>query len=204
MQVLLVFISAALVNNFVLARFLGVCPFLGASGKVETAAGMGVAVTFVMTLSSAAAFVVYRFLLMPQRIADTNIFTSVLAADITYLYLVAFILIIAALTRVTELFIRKTSPALYQALGIYLPLITVNCAVLGVAVLNRDQRDFLTAVARGAGAAVGFLIVIVLFAGIRERMERSSPPPSFAGLPIALVAAGLMSVAFMGFTGLVK
>lgn len=184
--------SAVLVNNFVLSRFLGICPFLGVSKKVETALGMGIAVTFVMALASAATFIVYNFLLVPLKI--------------TYLYNIAFILIIACLVQLVEMYMKKSSPTLYQALGIYLPLITTNCAVLGVTVLNMENytTDFLMSVVHGTGAAIGFMLAIVLFAGIREKMERNNVPPVFTGFPIALITAGLMSIAFLGFTGLIK
>ena len=191
MQALLVFISAVLVNNFVLNRFLGICPFLGVSKKVETAMGMGIAVTFVMALASAVTYVVNNSLLIPL--------------GLDYLYNIAFILIIAALVQFVEMFIKKSSPALYQALGIYLPLITTNCAVLGVTVINRDnQYNFIVSVVHGVGAAIGFTLAIVLFASIRERMEYSDIPEAFKGFPIALITAGLMSIAFLGFTGMIK
>ena len=191
MQALLVFISAVLVNNFVLNRFLGICPFLGVSKKVETAIGMGLAVTFVMTLASAVTFIVNYFILVKL--------------DLEYLYNIAFILIIAALVQFVEMFIKKSSPSLYQALGVYLPLITTNCAVLGVTVLNRNnQYNFIVSIVHGAGAAIGFTLAIVLFASIRERYEHNDIPMAFRGFPIALVTAGLMSIAFLGFTGLIK
>ena len=191
MRALLIFISAALVNNFVLNRFLGICPFLGVSKKVETALGMGLAVTFVMALASAVTYVVNSFILIPLNLG--------------YLYNIAFILIIAALVQFVEMFIKKTSLALYRALGIYLPLITTNCAVLGVTVLNRDnQYNFIISIVHGVGAAIGFTLAIVLFASIRERMERNDIPEAFRGFPIALITAGLMSIAFLGFTGMIK
>ncbi|MDR1532455.1 MAG: electron transport complex subunit RsxA [Clostridiales bacterium] len=191
MQTLLIFISAVLVNNFVLNRFLGICPFLGVSKKVETAIGMGMAVTFVMALASAVTYVVNNFILIPL--------------NLDYLYNIAFILIIAALVQFVEMFIKKSSPALYQALGIYLPLITTNCAVLGVTVLNRSNGyNFIVSVVHGVGAALGFTLAIVLFASIRERYERNHIPKAFQGFPIALVTAGLMSIAFLGFTGMIK
>ncbi|MDR1914351.1 MAG: electron transport complex subunit RsxA [Clostridiales bacterium] len=191
MQTLLIFISAVLVNNFVLNRFLGICPFLGVSKKVETALGMGIAVTFVMALASAATYIVERYILQPL--------------DLGYLYNIAYILIIAALVQLVEMFIKKSSPSLYQALGIYLPLITTNCAVLGVTVLNRDNHyDFITSIIHGVGAAIGFTLAIVLFASIRERIAKNHIPKAFEGFPIALITAGLMSVAFLGFTGLIK
>ena len=192
MQVLLVFASAVLVNNFVLSRFLGICPFLGVSKKVETALGMGLAVTFVMALASAVTFLVYNFVLVPL--------------EITYLYTIAFILIIACLVQLVEMYVKKASPSLYQALGIYLPLITTNCAVLGVTLINKDSYadSFITSVVNGVGAAVGFTLAIVLFAGIREKMEHNNIPSVFAGLPIALITTGFMAIAFLGFTGLIQ
>jgi electron transport complex protein RnfA len=191
-MVLLVFISAVLVNNFVLSQCLGICPFLGVSRRLETAVGMGVAVTFVMALSSAATFVVYNYVLV--------------ALGIEYMYNIAFILIIACLVQLVEMFLKKSSPALYQSLGIYLPLITTNCAVLGVVIINKEQytTDFLLSVINSVGAALGFTLAIILFAGIREKMERNNIPQAFHGFPIALITAGLMSIAFMGFSGLIR
>ena len=187
----IVAIGSALVNNFVMSRFLGICPFLGVSKKIETAMGMGVAVTFVIALASAATYVVYNFILIPL--------------DLAYLYNIAFILVIAALVQFVEMFMKKSSPALYQALGVYLPLITTNCAVLGVTVINMDAGyDFVTSVVNGVFAAIGFLLVIVLFAGIREKLENCDIPKVFHGFPIALVTAGLMSIAFLGFQGLIQ
>jgi len=186
----LVAIGSALVNNFIMAQFLGICPFLGVSKKISTAAGMGVAVIFVIALASAVCYVVHNFLLVPL--------------NMEYLYTIAFILVIAALVQLVEMFMKKSSPALYQALGVYLPLITTNCAVLGVTVINMDKNyDFITSVVNGIFAAVGFTLVIVLFAGIRERLERANIPKAFEGFPIALAAAGLMSIAFLGFQGLI-
>lgn len=191
MNIFLIFIGAVLVNNFVLSRFLGICPFLGVSKKVETALGMGIAVTFVMALASAATYMVYNYVLK--------------ALGIEYLYNIAFILIIAALVQLVEMFMKKSSPSLYQALGVYLPLITTNCAVLGVTVLNKDNNyNFIVSVVNGVGAAIGFALIIVLFAGIRERLERNKIPKAFEGFPIALVTAGLMSIAFLGFSGLIS
>lgn len=191
MNIFLVFFGAVLVNNFVLSQFLGICPFLGVSKKVETAIGMGVAVTFVIALASAATWLVYAFILVPL--------------GITYLYNIAFILIIATLVQLVEMFIKKSSPTLYQALGVYLPLITTNCAVLGVAVLNMSNNyNFIYSVVSGVGAALGFTLAIVLFAGIRERLEHNNIPKAFLGFPTALITAGLMSIAFLGFSGLIK
>ncbi|MDX8406704.1 MAG: electron transport complex subunit RsxA [Mariprofundus sp.] len=190
-EVALILLSAVLVNNFVLTKFLGICPFLGTSGKVETAVGMSFAVMFVMTLASACSWLVQQFILIPL--------------DLLYLQTIFFILIIAALVQFIELMIHKTSPVLYQALGIFLPLITTNCAVLGVALLNVQQdQTFVTSALYGFGAAVGFALVLILFAGLRERMDVSPVPALFKGSPLTLITAGMMSLAFMGFSGLVK
>lgn len=189
MNLILIFIGAALVNNFIFSKFLGICPFLGVSKKVETALGMGLAVTFVMTLACAVTYFVYNAVLV--------------ALGIEYLYNIAFILIIASLVQLVEMFIKKSSPTLYQALGIFLPLITTNCAVLGVAVLNMDEGyNFIESVVNGLGAAIGFTIAIVLFAGIRERIARNDILECFEGMPIALITAGIMAIAFLGFSGL--
>lgn len=191
MQIFVILFGAIFVNNFVLSKFLGICPFLGVSKKVETAAGMGIAVTFVMALASAATYLVFNFILIPLKIE--------------YLYNIAFILIIASLVQFVEMFIKKSSPTLYQALGVYLPLITTNCAVLGVTVLNKDSGyNFIYSIVNGVGAAIGFSLAIVLFAGIRERLERNNIPVLFKGFPIALITAGLMSIAFLGFSGLLS
>ncbi len=189
-ELFLIFISAALVNNFVLSRFLGICPFLGVSKKVETALGMGIAVAFVMTLASATTYFVYNFLLV-------NL-------GLEFLYNIAFILIIASLVQLVEMFIKKTSPTLYQALGIFLPLITTNCAVLGVTVINKDTGyNLIESVVSGLGAAFGFTLAIVLFAGIREKVDKNNVPTHFKGLPIALISASLMAIVFLGFAGLI-
>jgi len=191
-EIFLIFMSAILVNNFVLARFLGICPFLGISRKIETAVGMGLAVIFVMALASVITFGVEYLILRPL--------------NIEYAQTIAFILVIAALVQFVEMVISKSSPTLYKALGVYLPLITTNCAVLGVAILNiREEYGLIETLFNGIGAAVGFALAIVLFAGIRERLELSFDlPRSFRGFPIALITAGLMSVAFLGFYGLIK
>lgn len=182
----LIIVSGIFVNNYVFSQFLGICPFLGVSKKIETAFGMGVAVTFVMALASATTYIVFNFILLPMKLE--------------YLYNIAFILIIATLVQVVEMFIKKSNPSLYQALGVYLPLITTNCAVLGVTVMNKDKGfNFLDSVTNAAFSAVGFMLAIVLFAGIRERIERNNILPHFLGFPIALITAGLMSIAFMGF-----
>ena len=189
-NVLLFFVSCVLSHNFIFSRFLGCCPFLGVSNKVETAAGMGLAVTFVMGLASLLTSAVYQYVLYPLQL--------------TYLDTISFILIIAGLVQFVEMFLKKSSPALYKSLGIYLPLITTNCAVLGVATLNTSaQYDILSAVLNGVFGALGFLLAITLMAGVRERLETSHIPDQFKGFPIGLFMAGLMSVAFMGFNGLV-
>lgn len=189
MDLFLTLLAAVFVNNFIFVKFLGICPFLGVSKKVETAIGMGVAVIFVIALASAATWLVYEFVLEP--------------VGLEYLYNIAFILIIASLVQFVEMFIKKSSPSLYQALGVYLPLITTNCAVLGVTVNNMEAGyDFITAVVNGVGAAVGFALAIVLFAGVRERIEHNAIPKPFLGFPIALITAGLMSIAFLGFSGM--
>ncbi|MBT9433149.1 electron transport complex subunit RsxA [Candidatus Sodalis endolongispinus] len=188
---LMLFIGTVLVNNFVLVKFLGLCPFMGVSKKVETALGMGMATTFVMTLASICACLINDFILLPL--------------NIPYLRTLAFIFIIAVVVQFTELVVRKTSPALYRLLGIFLPLITTNCAVLGVALLNvNENHNFLQSALYGFSAAVGFSLVMVLFAAIRERLAVADVPAPFKGSSIALITAGLMSLAFMGFTGLVK
>lgn len=189
MNLIIILISAIFVNNFVLSRFLGICPFLGVSKQVETALGMGVAVTFVMALASAITFVVQYTILDPFGLG--------------YLQTIAFILVIAALVQFVEMIIRKMSPSLYQALGVYLPLITTNCAVLGVALLNiQFEYNFIETIFNGIGAALGFTLAIVLFAGIRERLEIAAVPKSLEGFPIALITAGLMAIAFLGFSGM--
>ena len=187
---LLVIVSAVLVNNFVLAKFLGICPFLGVSRKVETALGMSMAVLFVMTVAGVVTYFVQQVLVRFQ---------------IEYLQTIAFILVIATLVQLVEIVLQKISPALYQALGIFLPLITTNCAVLGVAVINvQKDYDFVTTLVHSLGAAIGFGLALVLFAGIRERIESVDVPESFKGTALALVTAGLLSLAFMGFSGLVR
>jgi len=190
MNTFIIFLSAVLVNNFVLSRFLGICPFLGVSKRLETAVGMGLAVTFVMAFSSAVTFIVYHHLLIPY--------------NLEYLYNIAFILLIASLVQLVEMFLKKFSPSLYRALGVYLPLITTNCAVLGVAVININEEGYtlFQSIINGIGGAVGFTLAIVLFACIREKLEFNNIPNAFKGFPIALITAGLMSIAFMGFGGM--
>ncbi len=190
-ELILILISAVFVNNFVLARFLGICPFLGVSKKVDTAVGMGMAVIFVMTVASVVTWFIQYFILIPF--------------GIDYLQTIAFILVIASLVQLVEMVIQKTSPVLYQSLGIFLPLITTNCAVLGVAVLNiQKDYSFLESVVFAIGAGLGFMLAMVLFAGLRERVDLCPVPAAFRGTAIALVTAGLLSLAFMGFAGLVK
>lgn len=191
MDLLLIFINAMLVNNFVLSRFLGICAFLGVSKKRDASIGMGLAVLFVMVIASLGTWSVYNFLLKPN--------------DLDYLKTVAFILVIAALVQFVEMVVKKLSPALYDALGIYLPLITTNCAVLGVTFLNvQDGLSLGGSLINAIGAALGFFLAIVLMASIREKLDRvSSVPRAFQGLPIALVTAGLMAISFLGFQGLI-
>ncbi|SNY44015.1 electron transport complex protein RnfA [Arsukibacterium tuosuense] len=190
-EFLLLLISTVLVNNFVLVKFLGLCPFMGVSSKLETAIGMALATTFVLTLASICSYLVDTFLLAPF--------------ELLYLRTLSFILVIAVVVQFTEMVVHKTSPTLYRLLGIFLPLITTNCAVLGVALLNVNERhNFINSVVYGFGAAVGFSLVLILFAAIRERLAAADVPVPFRGAAIAMITAGLMSLAFMGFTGLVK
>ncbi len=190
-KIFLILLSSILINNFVMSRFLGICPFLGVSKRVETAVGMGAAVTFVMAMASLITYIIQYGILEPL--------------NIQYLQTIVFILVIACLVQFVEMVIQKSSPTLYKALGVYLPLITTNCAVLGVAIINIDEKyDLIQALFNGIGAALGFTLAIVLFAGIRERLELSDIPKPLKGFPIALITAGLMSVAFLGFQGLIK
>jgi len=190
-EYVLILISTVLVNNFVLVKFLGLCPFMGVSRKLETATGMALATTFVLTLSSVCSYLVNEFLLAPL--------------GLEYLRTITFILVIAFVVQFTEMVVHKTSPLLYQVLGIFLPLITTNCAVLGVALLNVQQdHGFLQSAVYGFGASVGFSLVLILFAAMRERITVSDVPVAFRGPAIALITAGIMSLAFMGFSGLVK
>ena len=188
-DLLIILISSSLVSNVVLSQFLGLCPFLGVSKKTSTASGMGVAVIFVITLASTVAGVIYKFILVPL--------------DITYLQTIVFILVIAALVQFVEMFLKKFIPSLYESLGVYLPLITTNCAVLGVALTNVQKNyGILEGIVNGFATAVGFTISIIILAGIREKMEYNDIPESFKGMPIVLVTAGLMAIAFCGFSGL--
>lgn len=195
-RLFVIIFSAIFINNFVLTKFLGICPYIGVSKRVEDAVGMGFAVTFVMTVASAATWVIYSYLLNPA----TNLFGGI---DLTFLRTIAFIIVIASLVQFVEMVIQKTSPVLYNALGIYLPLITTNCAVLGVAVLNIDDKmNFLESIIRGCSAGIGFTLALVLMAGLREKLELADVPKPLRGVPIAFIIASLMSLAFMGFSGL--
>ena len=188
-KLLSITLGAILANNFIFSQFLGCCPFLGVSKNVDTAVGMGVAVTFVMGLASAVCFVVNKYILIPL--------------DLAYMQTVAFILVIASLVQFIEMFLQKAMPALYTALGVYLPLITTNCAVLGVVLLNvQNGYNFIESVVYGITGGLGFLLAIVLFASIRERLVFADYPKCWDGFPIALITAGLMALAFMGFSGL--
>lgn len=189
-ELLIIAIGSAIVNNVVLSQFLGICPFLGVSKKVETASGMGGAVIFVITIASFFTSLIYKFILVPLNIA--------------YLQTIVFILVIAALVQFVEMFLKKAMPSLYNALGVYLPLITTNCAVLGVALTNvQKEYGILTGVVNGIGTSVGFAIAIVIMAGIREKIEYNDISESFQGTPIVLITAALMSIAFFGFSGLI-
>lgn len=190
MEYLAIIIASIFVNNIVLAQFLGICPFLGVSSKVETSLGMGMAVTFVMAISSIAAYVIQYYVLDPLGIG--------------FLQTIAFILVIAALVQMVEIILKKMSPALYQALGIFLPLITTNCAVLGVAILLvQKEYNLLQSVTFAVSTAIGFTLAMVLFAGLRERLELADLPKAMKGVPVALLTAGILAMAFMGFSGLV-
>ena len=188
-SILGIIIAALLSENFILVKFYGICPFMGVSKKIDTALGMGMAVTFVMSIASAATWAVNEYLLVPL--------------GLEYMQTVAFILVIAAIVQVVEMFLKKSVPALYKALGIFLPLITTNCAVLGVALVNvQEGFDFLQSVINGVCGGLGFTLAIVLFASVRERVDKADCPRDFRGYPIALISAGLLALAFMGFSGL--
>lgn len=190
-ELLIIAIGSAIVNNVVLSQFLGICPFLGVSKKVETASGMGGAVVFVITIASFITSLIYKFILVPLKI--------------DYLQTIVFILVIAALVQFVEMFLKKNIPSLYQALGVFLPLITTNCAVLGAALTNvQKEYSFIFSVANGLGTAIGFTVAIVLLASIRESIEDNDIPFNFQGSPIVLITSGLMAIAFMGFSGLIK
>lgn len=188
---LLIFVAAVFVNNVVLSQFLGICPFLGVSKKVDTAAGMGAAVTFVLALATMCTFLLQRFVLEPL--------------DMVYMQTIAFILVIAALVQMVEIILKKVSPALYQALGVFLPLITTNCCVLGVAILViQKEFNLMESVVYAVSIALGFTLALVVFAGIREQLARTEFPSSMRGIPIALISAGILAMAFMGFSGMVR
>lgn len=188
---LLIVIGTVFVNNIVLVKILGLCPYMGVSKKLETAVGLGAATTFVLTLAAGASNLLHTWVLVPL--------------DLVYLETLSFIVVIAAIVQFTELFVRKSSPVLYQVLGIYLPLITTNCAVLGIPLLNvQEKHNFIESLFFGLGGALGFWLVLMLFAGIRERLEGADVPKPFRGTAIGMITAGLMSLAFMGFAGLVK
>jgi electron transport complex protein RnfA len=212
--IIVVVISAIFINNFVLSRFLGLCPYMGVSKQIDSAVGMGAAVTFVMTIASIVTWILYAYFLSPT---ESSIFFLLFNTpvdripDLTFLRTIAFILVIASLVQFIEMYIRKVSPSLYQSLGIFLPLITTNCAILGVAVLNIDAffvdnvpitGSFIFSAVQGFSAGIGFTLVIVLMAGIRERLEVANVPKAFQGLPIAFIVAALMSIAFLGFAGM--
>ena len=187
-QILGILVAALLSQNFILVKFYGICPFMGVSKKIDTALGMGMAVTFVMALASFACYWVYQLLLL---------------LNLTYMQTVAFILVIASIVQVVEMFLKKMVPALYKALGVFLPLITTNCAVLGVVLVNvQNGYDVLISTINGAAGGLGFTLAIVLFASVRERVDKANPPECFKGFPIALISAGLLALAFMGFSGL--
>jgi electron transport complex protein RnfA len=209
-ELAIIFLGAVLVNNFVLSRFLGLCPYLGVSREIKSAMGMGMAVIFVMTIASAATWGIYNYLLIP---GEANLWFQILGKswDLTFLRTLSFILVIAALVQLVEMVVLKTSPPLYRALGIYLPLITTNCAILGVAVLNVDtffgragpvDGSFIKSLVNGFSAGVGFTLALVIMAAIRERQEMSDAPEAFRGAPIAFLTAALLSMAFLGFSGM--
>ena len=190
-QLIIIMMTAVLVNNYVLVRFLGICPFLGVSKKLNQAVGMGVAVTFVMLMATAATYPIYNFLLLPNGLG--------------YMRTIVFILVIAALVQLVEIILKKYIPALHASLGIYLPLITTNCAVLGVTINNvNDGYNFIESMTSSLGCGLGFLLAMVLFAGVRSRLEEANPPESFKGLPITLISASIVALSFLGFNGVVN
>jgi electron transport complex protein RnfA len=201
---MIIAVGAILINNFVFSRFLGLCPYIGVSKQLDSAVGMGAAVIFVMTLASTVTWLIYTYLLAPE---PTNIFYRLFTLeqppDLTFLRTIAFILVIASFVQFVEMVIQKVSPALYSSLGIYLPLITTNCAILGAALLNIDENyTFLESVVHGFAAGIGFTLALVLMAGIREKLEMADVPKALEGIPIAFIMAGLMAIAFLGFSGL--
>lgn len=203
-NVFIIAIGAILINNFIFSRFLGICPYIGVSKSLDSAVGMGFAVIFVMTLAAAVTFLVDRFFLQP---ITENVFYQILSLknppDLTFLRTIAFILVIASLVQFVEMVLQKSSPALYRSLGIYLPLITTNCAILGVTILNVNENlNFIRSVVNAFASGVGFTLALFLMAGIRERLELADIPKPLRGIPIAFIMAGLMSIAFLGFSGL--
>lgn len=203
-KLFMISIGVIFINNFIFSRFLGICPYIGVSKRLDSAVGMGAAVTFVMTLASTATWLIYTYLLSPTT---SNLFYHLFSLqappDLTFLKTIAFILVIASLVQFVEMVIQKTSPALYKSLGIYLPLITTNCAILGAALLNIDEGyNFIESIVFGMSAGIGFTLALVLMAGIREKLELAQVPKSMQGIPIAFIMAGLMAIAFLGFSGL--
>ncbi|HDP97739.1 MAG TPA: electron transport complex subunit RsxA [bacterium] len=203
-ELFIIALSAIFINNFVLMQFLGICPYIGVSKNMDSALGMGMAVIFVMTMASMVTWLINAFLLQPTT---SNIFYLIFSPqeppDLTYLKTIAFILVIASLVQFVEIVVQKVSPALYKSLGIYLPLITTNCAILGVALLNLEKDfSFIESIIHGISAGIGFTLALVLMAGIRERLELAPVPKPLKGIPIAFLMAGLMSIAFLGFSGL--
>jgi len=203
-ELMIIAVSAIFINNFVLARFLGICPYIGVSKNIDSALGMGMAVIFVMTLASMVTWLINAYMLKPTT---SSIFYIIFATaeppDLTYLKTIAFILVIASLVQFVEMVVQKASPTLYKSLGIFLPLITTNCAILGVALLNLDNNyNFIESIVHGLTAGIGFTLALVLMAGIRERLEMAPIPKALKGIPIAFLMAGLMSIAFLGFSGL--
>lgn len=203
-KLFMISIGVIFINNFIFSRFLGICPYIGVSKRLDSAVGMGAAVTFVMTLASTATWLIYTYLLSPTT---SNLFYQLFSLqtppDLTFLKTIAFILVIASLVQFVEMVIQKTSPALYKSLGIYLPLITTNCAILGAALLNIDEGyNFIESIVFGMSAGIGFTLALVLMAGIREKLELAQVPKSMQGIPIAFIMAGLMAIAFLGFSGL--
>ena len=208
---LLIAVYSMFIQNFVLYKFLGLCPFIGVSKKMSSAMGMGFAVIFVMTLASAATWLIYNYFLDPATSLLKYFSADGIAPDLTFLRTIAFILVIASLVQFIEMFVQKISPALYKALGIFLPLITTNCAILGVAVLNIDGNtsigidgrfNFIQSIVQGFAAGIGFLVILILMSGLREKLDLKQIPESMKGIPIAFVMAGLMAIAFLGFSGL--
>ena len=203
-ELLIIAVSAIFINNFVLTRFLGICPYIGVSKNIDSAFGMGMAVIFVMSLASMVTWLINAYMLKPTA---ANIFYIIFSAeeppDLTYLKTIAFILVIASLVQFVEMVVQKFSPTLYKSLGIYLPLITTNCAILGVALLNLDSDyNFIESIIHGMTAGIGFTLALILMAGIRERLEMAPVPQALQGIPISFLMAGLMSIAFLGFSGL--